>query len=133
MRSVVDVSNEKIEDVMEELGMREGFDINLEMSGNEHAIADMLHTVNSGGRLAMLGIPAKDISIDLHHVILKGLVMKGIYGREMYETWYKMIAMLQSGLDISQVITHQFDISDYEKGFEVMHSGQCGKVILNWE
>lgn len=129
----VDVTQEKIEDVMNELNMTEGFDINLEMSGHENAIDDMLHTMNSGGRVALLGIPAKDIAINLHHVIFKGITMKGIYGREMYETWYKMIAMLQGGLDISKVITHQFDISEYEKGFEVMNSGQCGKVILNWD
>lgn len=128
----VNVTQEKIEDVMTELKMDEGFDINLEMSGHETAIGDMLHTMNSGGRVALLGIPPRDITINLHHVIFKGLTMKGIYGREMYETWYKMIAMLQGGLDISQVITHRFSIDEYEKGFEVMNSGQCGKVILNW-
>lgn len=129
----VDVSKEKLSDVMEELQMVEGFDIGLEMSGNEHAIRDMLQSMNTGGKVAMLGIPPEDVAIDWNDVIFKGLTIKGIYGREMYETWYKMIAMLQSGLDVSPIITHRFKIDDFQHGFEAMNTGQSGKVILDWE
>ncbi len=128
----VDVRTETLTDVMEELGMSEGFDINLEMSGNERAIQDMLAAMNTGARVALLGIPPRDINVNLHEIIFKGMVVKGIYGREMYETWYKMIAMLQGDLNVDDVITHRFPIDEYEKGFEVMNSGQCGKVILDW-
>lgn len=128
----VDVRTESLSDVMEELGMSEGFDINLEMSGNERAIQDMLAAMNTGARVALLGIPPRDINVNLHEIIFKGMVVKGIYGREMYETWYKMIAMLQGDLNVDDVITHRFPIDEYEKGFEVMNSGQCGKVILDW-
>jgi len=129
----VDVAKEKLKDVMDELGMTEGFDVGLEMSGNEHGIRDMLRNMNSGGKIALLGIPPKEVSIDWNQVIFKGLTIKGIYGREMYETWYKMIAMLQSGLDISPIITHRFKIRDFEKGFQAMKTGQSGKVVLDWE
>lgn len=129
---VVDAGKEKLENVIKDLGMCEAFDVGLEMSGNEHAFRDMLKNMNSGGKIALLGIPPNEIAIDWNDVIFKGLTIKGIYGREMYETWYKMIAMLQSGLDVSKVITHRFGIDDYIEGFEAMKSGQCGKVILDW-
>src|SRR5262249_44949944 len=115
-----------------QLGMKEGFDVGLEMSGNSDAFRDMLANMCHGGKIAMLGIPDKDIAIDWHTVIFNMLTIKGIYGREMYETWYKMTVMLQSGLDLKPVITHRFLAEDYEKGFEVMRSGNCGKVVLTW-
>ena len=127
------VTKEKLEDVMNELGMTEGFDVGLEMSGAPPAFASMLNTMNHGGKIAMLGIPSSDMAIDWNQVIFKGLIIKGIYGREMYETWYKMIAMVQSGLDLSPVITHRFDIDKFEEGFETMASGQSGKVVLSWD
>jgi threonine 3-dehydrogenase len=117
---------------MLELSMHEGFDVGLEMSGNDQAFNSMLSAMNHGGKIALLGIPSTRTSIDWTHVIFKGLHMKGIYGREMFETWYKMVAMLQSGLDLSPIITHEFAIDDYQKGFETMASGLSGKVILNW-
>lgn len=129
----VNVTKEKLEDVMDELGMTEGFDVGLEMSGAPPAFASMLNTMNHGGKIAMLGIPSSDMAIDWNQVIFKGLIIKGIYGREMYETWYKMIAMVQSGLDLSPVITHRFDIDKFEEGFETMASGQSGKVVLSWD
>ena len=129
----VNVTQEKLEDVMDELGMKEGFDVGLEMSGAPPAFASMLDTMNHGGKIAMLGIPSSDMAIDWNQVIFKGLVIKGIYGREMYETWYKMIAMLQSGLDLSPVITHRFDIDKFEEGFETMAGGQSGTVVLSWD
>jgi threonine 3-dehydrogenase len=129
---VVDVRNESLSDVQAALGMKEGFDVGLEMSGNSAAFRDMLNNMCHGGKIAMLGIPTEEIAIDWHTVIFNMLTIKGIYGREMYETWYKMTAMLQSGLDILPVITHRFHYTDYEQGFEVMRSGESGKVILNW-
>jgi len=129
---VVDVSKQNLKDTMQELGMAEGFDVGLEMSGNERAFRDMLSALNHGGKLALLGIPPGEIAIDWNEVIFKGLTIKGIYGREMFETWYKMKAMLQSGLNIAPVITHHFPIDDFQKGFDAMNSGQCGKVILDW-
>lgn len=128
----VNVMDEKIEDVMKSIGMTEGFDVVLEMSGAESAFQDMLRVTRNGAKIALLGIPSKDIAIDWNKVIFKGLELKGIYGREMYETWYKMTSMLQSGLDLSPVITHRFHIDDFQKGFDAMLSGQCGKVILDW-
>ena len=128
----VDVSKENLKDVMAEIGMSEGFDVGLEMSGVPSAFRDMLDKMNNGGKVAMLGIPPSDVAIDWNQVIFKGLVVKGIYGREMFETWYKMASLLQSGLDLSPVITHQFDIDDFQKGFDQMGSGESGKVILNW-
>jgi threonine 3-dehydrogenase len=112
--------------------MREGFDIGLEMSGSAAAFREMLANMSHGAKIAMLGIPAQDMSIDWRQVIFNMLTIKGIYGREMYETWYKMTVMLESGLDISPVITHRFHYSEFEQGFEVMRSGNSGKVILNW-
>ncbi|HAS22093.1 MAG TPA: L-threonine 3-dehydrogenase, partial [Idiomarina loihiensis] len=126
-------SKEKLSDVMNELGMKEGFDVGLEMSGVPSAFSQMLETMNHGGKIAMLGIPPENIAIDWNQVIFKGLVIKGIYGREMFETWYKMASLLQSGLDISPILTHEMPIDDFEKGFETMISGQSGKVILNWD
>lgn len=128
----LDVRNQSIADVQKQLGMSEGFDVGLEMSGNPQAFRDMLTNMAHGGKIAMLGIPEQEMSIDWNLVVFNMLTIKGIYGREMYETWYKMTVMLQSGLDLSPVITHRFDASEYEAGFEVMLSGQSGKVILDW-
>jgi threonine 3-dehydrogenase len=121
-----------LKEVQKELGMHEGFDVGLEMSGNASAFHDMLANVSHGAKIAMLGIPEKEMAIDWTTVVFSMLTIKGIYGREMYETWYKMTVMLQSGLDISPVITHKFRYSDFQKGFDVMLSGNSGKVILNW-
>ncbi len=129
----VNVSKESIKDCMGELGMTEGFDIGLEMSGNAQAFRDMVDTMNHGGKIAMLGIPPGETAIDWSRVIFKGLQIKGIYGREMFETWYKMVSMLQSGLDIDKIITHRFNIDDFQNGFEAMLSGKSGKVILSWD
>lgn len=122
-----------LQDCMKELNMSEGFDVGLEMSGNPSAFNDLLKVMNHGGHVAMLGIPPPNTAIDWNQVIFKGLVIKGIYGREMYETWYKMITMLQSGLDISPIITHHFHVDQYQDAFETMASGYSGKVILNWD
>ncbi|RRJ85372.1 L-threonine 3-dehydrogenase [Aestuariirhabdus litorea] len=128
----VNVARETLEEVMRELGMVEGFDVGLEMSGNGQAFNQMLENLNHGGKVALLGIPASGTVIDWNQVIFKGLVMKGIYGREMFETWYKMVSMLQSGLDLSPIITHHLPIDQFQQGFEIMGSGQSGKVILDW-
>jgi len=128
----LNVTRESIDDTMQELSMEEGFDVGMEMSGNPTAFQDMLRTMHHGGKIALLGIPPKEMSIDWNQVIFKGLVLKGIYGREMFETWYKMSSMLQSGLNIGPIITHHFDIDDFQPAFELMESGQSGKVILNW-
>jgi threonine 3-dehydrogenase len=122
-----------LRDVMTKLGMTEGFDVGLEMSGSPEAFRSMLEVSNNGARIATLGIFANEVEIDWSHVIFKGLTIKGIYGREMFETWYKMSAMLQSGLDISKIITHRFKIDDFEKGFIAMQKGEAGKVVLDWE
>ena len=129
----VDVSKEKLQDVVGELGMKEGFDVGLEMSGNESAFKDMLNTMCHGGKIALLGIPENEMSIDWNQVIFNGLHIKGIYGREMYETWYKMTSMLQTGLDICAVITHRFGFESFQEGFDLMRSGRSGKVVLNWD
>jgi len=128
----VDVRSENLADVQKQLGMTEGFDIGLEMSGNPTAFRQMLANMSHGGKIAMLGIPEQEMAIDWTSVVFNMLTIKGIYGREMYETWYKMTVMLQSGLDISPVITHQMEYTDYEEGFAAMKSGDCGKVILHW-
>lgn len=128
----LNVTRESIDDTMRELGMEEGFDVGMEMSGNPQAFQDMLRTMHHGGKVALLGIPPSEMSIDWNQVIFKGLVIKGIYGREMFETWYKMSSMLQSGLNIEPIITHHFDIDDFQPAFELMESGQSGKVILDW-
>jgi threonine 3-dehydrogenase len=128
----VDVRNESIEDSQKKLGMKEGYDVGLEMSGNPDALRSMLANMCHGAKIAVLGLIPEDTSIDWNLVIFNGLTLKGIYGREMYETWYKMTSMLQTGLDITPVITHHFHYTEYEEAFEVMRSGQSGKVILNW-
>ena len=128
----VDVRSESLQETMRVLGMTEGFDVGMEMSGNGQAFRDMLAAMNHGGRVAILGIPPSEVSIDWNHVIFKGLVLKGVYGREMFETWYKMVAMLQSGLDIAPVVTHRFKAEQYAQAFEAMRSGQSGKVVLDW-
>jgi len=128
----VNVMEQKLSDVQKALGMCEGFDIGLEMSGSPAAFRDMLDNMCHGGKIAMLGIPPEEMAIDWNTVIFNMLTIKGIYGREMYETWYMMTSMLQSGLDLSAVITHRFAYQEFEKGFEVMNSGNSGKVILNW-
>ena len=128
----VNVSNESLDTVMNELGMTEGFDVGLEMSGVPAAFSDMLDKMNHGGKIAMLGIPPSEMAIDWTQVIFKGLVLKGVYGREMFETWYKMVSLIQSGLDLSPMITHHFKVDDFQQGFDVMRSGRSGKVILDW-
>lgn len=128
----VNVAKESLDDVMKSLGMVEGFDVGLEMSGNGAAFKQMFKAMNHGGRVAILGIPPSEIAIDWSQVIFKGLVLKGVYGREMFETWYKMTAMIQSGLDVSPVLTHHVPISDFKRGFETMRTGQSGKVVLDW-
>ena len=129
----VNVLREDTKDVMSELGMTEGFDVGLEMSGNPQAFQMMLRTMQHGGKVALLGIPPPDTAIDWNQVIFKGLEIKGIYGREMFETWYKMVALLQSGLDITPIITHHYAVDDFAQGFATMLSGHSGKVILNWD
>ena len=129
----VNVSKENLKDVMAELGMTEGFDVGLEMSGVPSALHDMLAKLNNGGKVAMLGIPPKEVAIDWNQVIFKGLTIKGIYGREMFETWYKMASLIQGGLDLTPIITHQYPIDEFQKGFDIMGSGQSGKVILDWQ
>jgi threonine 3-dehydrogenase len=128
----INVTDVSIDDTMKELGMVEGFDIGMEMSGNPQAFRDLLRTMHHGGKVALLGIPPGDMAIDWNEVIFKGLVLKGIYGREMFETWYKMASMLQSGLNMEPIITHHFAVEDFQPAFELMESGQSGKVILNW-
>jgi threonine 3-dehydrogenase len=121
-----------VAEAQKKLGMQEGFDVGLEMSGSPAAFRELIANMCHGAKIAMLGIPAKEMAINWRQVIFNMLTIKGIYGREMYETWYKMSVMLESGLDISGVITHRFEYSDFEKGFEVMRSGNSGKVILDW-
>ncbi len=130
----IDVTSQKVDETMWDLGMTEGFDVGLEMSGSPAALHDMITTMNNGGKIALLGIPAASAAtpIDWNDIIFKGLTLTGIYGRKMFETWYKMLAMLQTGLDVSPVITHRFAADDFEEAFAVMRQGQCGKVILDW-
>jgi threonine 3-dehydrogenase len=129
---VVNVSREKLADVQRELDMHEGFDVGLEMSGSPAAFREMIDNMCHGGKIAMLGIPSEEIAIDWNKVVFNMLTIKGIYGREMYETWYKMSVMIQSGLDITPIITHRFHYTEFERGFAAMKSGESGKVILNW-
>jgi threonine 3-dehydrogenase len=129
----VNIAREKLADIMPSLNMVEGFDVGLEMSGVPAAFRDMLDVMNHGGKVAMLGIPPGDTAIDWTKVIFKGLTIKGIYGREMFETWYKMIALIQGGLDLTPMITHRFDVKDYLEGFKTMGSGKSGKVVLSWQ
>jgi threonine 3-dehydrogenase len=130
---VVDVSQEKIADIQKELKMKEGFDVAMEMSGSPAALDSILKNICHGGKIALLGIMPQHTAIDWNTVVFNGLTIKGIYGREMFETWYKMTAMLQSGLNIAPLITHKFHFTEYLEGFAVMRSGQSGKVILNWD
>jgi threonine 3-dehydrogenase len=129
----VDVRETKLADVQKELGMTEGFDVGMEMSGNPAGFRDMLANMAHGGKVAVLGIPSEEMSIDWRTVIFNMLTIRGVYGREMYETWYKMTVMLQSGLDIGAIITHRFHYTEFEKAFEAMASGCSGKVVLSWE
>jgi len=129
----INTSKTSLRQVMDQLDMKEGFDIGLEMSGNPTAFNDMITYMNHAGKIALLGFLPHNTGIDWNQVIMKGLIIKGIYGREMYDTWYKMITMLQSGLNIAPVITHEFSVHDYQKAFETMRGGQSGKVILDWD
>ncbi len=129
----INVNERSLESVMQELGMTEGFDVGLEMSGVPSAFRAMLETMNHGGRVAVLGIPPAEMSLDWSRIIFKGLTIKGIYGREMFETWYRMSGLIQSGLDLDPVITHRLPLSRFQEGFETMASGQSGKIILDWE
>jgi threonine 3-dehydrogenase len=129
----VNVNAENLKDALNQLGLTEGFTVGLEMSGAESAFRGMIATMSNGGKIALLGIPPGGrMDIDWNQVIFKSLFIKGIYGREMYETWHKMAAMLQSGLNIAPVITHRIGIDDFQSGFEAMLSGQCGKVVMDW-
>ncbi len=128
----VDPTQTPIADVQKQLGMMEGFDVGLEMSGNAQALRDMIANMSHGGKVAVLGIPGKDVTLDFRQIIFNMITLKGIYGREMYETWYKMSVLLESGVDITPVITHRFAYSEFQKGFDAMISGQAGKVILDW-
>jgi threonine 3-dehydrogenase len=128
----VNVAQQQLADVVRELGMKEGFDVGLEMSGNPQAFRTLIDSMVNGGKVALLGIPPKDTAIDWNKVIFKGLFIKGIYGREMFETWYKMIAMLESGLDVSPVLTHRLPVAKFQEGFDAMRSGRSGKVVLDW-
>ena len=128
----VDVGTKDLDSVMAELGMTEGFDVGMEMSGNEGAFNQMLEAMNHGGKVAVLGIPAGDVTVEMNEVIFKGLTVRGIYGRRIFESWYKAASMLQSGLDISSIVTHVYPVDDFEKAFGMVASGQCGKVVLDW-
>jgi len=132
IRYAINTSRQDLRMVMREIGLKEGFDVGLEMSGNEHALNTMIDNMRHGGKIALLGILNNDTKIDWSKVIFNGLILKGIYGREMHETWYKMTAMIQGGLNISKILTHKFDVVDFEKGFEVMNTGMSGKVVLDW-
>jgi len=129
----VNVTRESIAQVQKELGMSEGFDVGLEMSGNGQAFNDLLASMCHGGKVSILGIPGENTAIDWNVVIFNMLTLKGIYGREMYETWYKMSVMIDSGLDISPVITHRLEYTDFQRGFDEMNAGEASKVILNWD
>ena len=129
---VVNLNESGVDEAMETLGMKEGFDVGFEMSGSASALNDIIRSMSHGGKVALLGIQTRDAPVDWDTVIFDGLTIKGIYGREMFETWYKMTAMIQSGLDITPVITHRFDYTEYEQGFEAMRRGECGKVVLSW-
>lgn len=128
----LNVAEDTIDEVMAELGMTEGFDVGLEMSGQPAALHDMITHMNNGGDIALLGIPPKQAPIDWNDIVFRGLTLQGIYGRRMFETWYKMLAMLQTGLDVSPVITHHFPVEDFQDAFDVMESGECGKIVIDW-
>ena len=130
--TVVNVTKEKLSDVVKNLGMTEGFDVGLEMSGSPKALNDMINVMFHGGSIALLGILPSSAAVDWEKIVFNGLTIRGIYGRKMFETWYKMTAMIQSGLDISKIITHRFSYKDYKEAFELMKTGKSGKIILNW-
>jgi threonine 3-dehydrogenase len=129
----VDPRQRELQDVQQEVGMTEGFDVGLEMSGSPEALASMIANMAHGGRIAVLGLPSREVALDWNHIITNMLTIRGVYGREMYETWYQMTVMVQSGLDISPVITHRFPFQEHEQAFAVARSGQAGKVILDWQ
>lgn len=129
----LNVTRDSVADVIADLGMKEGFDVGLEMSGDPAALHDMITTMDNGGKIALLGIPPKQAPIDWNDIVFHGLTLQGIYGRRMFETWYKMLAMLETGLDVSKVITHHFPAEDFRDAFAVVRSGEAGKVILDWE
>jgi threonine 3-dehydrogenase len=131
--AAVDITKENLTDAMKRLGMKEGFDVGLEMSGNPKALNSMIDVMSHGGKIALLGILPSNAGVDWEKIVFNGLHLKGIYGREMFETWYKMQVMIQSGLDITPVITHRYPVDQYQEAFELMKSGNSGKVILNWE
>ena len=133
IENAVDVSKTSLDDVMKDLGMTEGFDVGLEMSGNPQAFNSMLRAMIHGGKVALLGIPPSDAPVDMTQVVFKGLRIKGIYGREMFETWYKGIALIQEGLDLNPILTHRIPVDSYLDGFETMCSGKSGKIVLDWE
>ena len=128
----VDTSKQKLSDVMQDIGMTEGFDVGLEMSGAADAFRDMIHAMNNGGKIAILGIAPAAFEIDWNEVIFKMLTLKGIYGREMFETWYKMTALVQGRLDLSPIITHRLPAGEFQTGFDAMRAGNAGKVVLDW-
>ncbi|MFK7997390.1 MAG: L-threonine 3-dehydrogenase [Granulosicoccus sp.] len=133
VQNVVNAAEETLADVMSRIGMTEGFDVGLEMSGSAPAMRNMIQTMNNGGKIALLGIAPTEFAVDWNEIIFKMLNIKGIYGREIFETWYKMIALVQSGLDLKDLITHRISIDDFESGFDVMLSGKAGKVVMDWE
>jgi threonine 3-dehydrogenase len=128
----VNVATEDLRDVITKLKMKEGFDVGLEMSGNQRALDQMVEALVMGGRIALLGIPPGKSPVDWSRIVFKAITLKGVYGREIFETWYKMIAMLENGLDVRKVITHRMSVDDYRAGFETMKSGQSGKIVLDW-
>lgn len=128
----VNVAEEDLSDVIPRLKMKQGFDVGMEMSGNQRALDQMVGAMTMGGRIAMLGIPPGKSPVDWSRIVFKAITIKGVYGREIFETWYKMIAMLENGLDVSKIITHRFGVDDFRDGFDVMKSGQSGKVVLDW-
>jgi len=128
----VNVATHELRDTMQALKMKEGFDVGLEMSGNQRALDQMVESLVMGGRIALLGIPPGKSPVDWSRIVFKAITIKGVYGREIFETWYKMIAMLENGLDLRKVITHRFKVADFREGFEVMRSGASGKVVLDW-
>ena len=128
----MNVAQEELQDVIPQLKMKQGFDVGLEMSGNQHALDQMVEAMTMGGRIAMLGIPPGKSPVDWSRIVFKAITIKGVYGREIFETWYKMIAMLENGLDVSGIITHRFGADQFEEGFAAMKSGSSGKVVLDW-
>ena len=129
----INVSNTDIRSVMKDIKLREGFDIGLEASGSNEALSEMVETMINGGKIVLLGVYSKKVELDFNRLVFKGLELKGIYGREMYKTWQQMVALIEAGLDISKIITHQLHYTEFDEGFKIMNSGECGKIMLNWE